>query len=86
MLALILASGVCGLLLGRYFNVYVCFPAILILIPAAYFVEHRDGLTRAILTFVLSSTAMQLCYLIGAASDLIIERFRSQRSRTDDFI
>ncbi|TWB93169.1 hypothetical protein FBZ93_111208 [Bradyrhizobium macuxiense] len=84
MLALILASGICGLLLGRYFKVYVCFPTILILIPAAYFIG--DGLTGAILTFVLSSTATQLCYLIGAASDLIIERFRSQTSRTEDFI
>ncbi|MFQ3453027.1 hypothetical protein PMN64_06865 [Bradyrhizobium sp. UFLA01-814] len=84
MLAFILASGICGLLLGRYFKVYVCFPTILILIPAAYFVGH--GLTGAILAFVSSSTAMQLCYLIGAASDLIIDRFRSQRSRTEDLI
>ncbi|OKO72650.1 hypothetical protein AC628_25920 [Bradyrhizobium sp. NAS96.2] len=86
MLAVILASGFCGLLLGRCFKVYVCFPATLILIPAAYFVGYRSGLTRAILIFVLSSTIMQLCYLIGAASDLIIERVRSQRSRTEDCI
>ncbi|WFU54440.1 hypothetical protein QA639_33095 [Bradyrhizobium pachyrhizi] len=86
MLAFILASGIGGLLLGRYFKVYVCFPTILILIPAAYFVGHKDGLTGAIRAFVSSSTAMQLCYLIGAAIDLIIDRFRSQRSRTKDSI
>jgi hypothetical protein len=67
-LGLVLASGICGLLLGRYFTVYACFPTTLVLIAAAYSVGQSEGLMAGILAFVFSLTAMQICFLIGAAA------------------
>ena len=58
-----LASGI----LGRYFNVYACFPTTLVLIAAACSVGKAEGLIAGILGFVFSVTAMQICFLVGAA-------------------
>jgi hypothetical protein len=66
-LGLALASGICGLLLGRYFNVYACFPTTLVLIVAAYSVGKAEGLAAGILAVVFSVTAKQICFLVGAA-------------------
>jgi hypothetical protein len=67
-LGLVLASGIGGLLLGRYFTVYACFPTTLVLIGAACSVGQAEGLMAGILAFVFSVTAMQICFLIGAAA------------------
>jgi hypothetical protein len=64
-LGLILASGVGGLLLGRYFKVYACFPTILVLFAAACFIGRIDGWMSGLQAFVFSVIALQLCYLIG---------------------
>jgi hypothetical protein len=66
-LGLVLASGICGLLFGRYFKIYPCFPTTLVLIAATYLVGEAEGLAAGILAFVSSVTAMQICFLIGAA-------------------
>jgi hypothetical protein len=86
MLGLVLASGICGLLLGRYFKIYACFPTILVLIPVAYFVGHADSLTKGILAFVFGVITMQACFLIGAAVRIFIENFEPQMAPSEDFI
>jgi len=86
MLGLVLASGICGLLLGRYFKMYVCLPTMVLLIPAAYFVGHADSLTKGILAFVFSAIALQVCYAVGAAVRLFIENFEPQKAPSEDFI
>ncbi|WGS18245.1 MULTISPECIES: hypothetical protein [unclassified Bradyrhizobium] len=86
MLGIVLASGICGLLLGRYFKVYVCLPAMLLVIPAAYLVGHMHGLTMGIVAFISSVVAMQGCFLIGATVRIFIENFEPRRAPSEDFI
>ena len=86
MLGLVLASGICGLLLGRYYKMYVCLPTMVLLIPAAYFVGHADSLTKGILAFVFSAIALQVCYILGAAVRVFIENFEPQKAPSEDFI
>ncbi|KWV58557.1 hypothetical protein AS156_33755 [Bradyrhizobium macuxiense] len=86
MLGIVLASGICGLLLGRYFKVYVCLPAMLLVIPAAFLVGHADGLTMGFVAFISGVVAMQGCFLIGATIRIFIENFEPQRAPSEDFI
>ena len=58
-LGLVLVSGVCGLLLGRYFTVYALLPAVFVLLASVYFGGQADGLMKGILAFVFSLIAMQ---------------------------
>jgi hypothetical protein len=44
MWGLIIASGVCGLLFGRYFKMYALIPATLVLAGIAYFFANRRAL------------------------------------------
>ena len=44
MLGLIVASGICGLLVGWYFKVYVILPMSLVLLGPAYFLGQADDL------------------------------------------
>ena len=86
MLGIVLASGICGLLLGRYFRVYVCIPAIVLLIPVAYFVGHTGGFAMGIVAFISSAVALQGCFLLGAMIRIFIENFEPQRAPSEDFI
>lgn len=86
MLGIVLASGICGLLLGRYFRVYVCLPAILLLVPVTYVVGHTDGLAAWIAAFISSAVALQGCFLIGAMIRIFIENFEPRRAPSEDFI
>ena len=87
MLGLVLASGICGLLMGRFFErIYACVPLVLVLIPVAYFVGHADSLTKGILAFVLSVITMQACFLIGAAIRIFTINFEPQKAPSEDFI
>jgi hypothetical protein len=64
-LELVVASGICGLLLGWHCKVYVTLPMVLVLLGPAYFLGQADGLMRGILAFVFSLIAMQVCFLIS---------------------
>lgn len=86
MLWIVLASGVCGLLLGRYFRIYVCFPTVLVLIAAAYFVGQTDGLMTGVLAFVFSVIALQVCFLIGATVRVFTENFVPTKAPSEDFM
>ena len=87
MLGLVVASGICGLLLGRFFErIYVCFPLVLVLIPVAYFVGHANSLTKGILAFVFSVITMQVCFVIGAAVRIFTQNFEPQKAPYEDFI
>ncbi len=86
MLGLVLASGICGLLLGRFAKIYACFTLVLVLIPVAYFVGHADSLTKGILAFVFSVIAKQVCFLIGAVVRIFTENFEPQKAPSGDFI
>jgi hypothetical protein len=86
MLGLVLASGICGLLLGRYYKLYVCLPTMVLLIPVACFVGYGDSFTKGILAFVFSAVALQVCYVFSAAVRVFIENFEPQKAPSEDFI
>ncbi|MGB8609172.1 hypothetical protein [Bradyrhizobium sp.] len=86
MLGLILASGVCGLLLGRYFRVYATLPLVCVLIALVYFGGQADGLMKGILAFVFSLIAMQGCFLIGATIRVFSDNFAPTRAPSEDFL
>jgi hypothetical protein len=85
-LGLVLASGVCGLLLGCYFRIYATLPMVFVLLAAAYFVGQADGLMKGILGFVFSLIAMQGCFLICATIRVFIDNFAPTRSPAEDFL
>jgi hypothetical protein len=85
-LGLVLASGVCGLLLGRYFKIYATLPTVFVLLAVAYFVGHADGLMKGILAFVFSLIAMQGCFLIGATIRVFSDNFAPTKAPAEDFL
>jgi hypothetical protein len=68
MWGLIIASGVCGLLFGQYFKVYSLIGAELVLAGIAYFLACQQGWAIGVLSFVLATVAIQLCYFLSGAS------------------
>ena len=86
MLELVLVSGVCGLLLGRYFTVYALLPAVFVLLAAVYFGGQSDGLMKEILAFVFNLIAMQGCFLIGATIRVFRDNFAPTRAPPEYFL
>jgi hypothetical protein len=80
-LELVVASGICGLLLGWHCKVYVALPMVFVLLGFAYFLGQADGLTRGILAFVFSLVAMQLCFLISGIIQVFLDNFEPQKAR-----
>ena len=85
MLGLVVASGICGLLLGWYFKIYVTLPMVLVLLGPAYFLGQADGLKRGILAFVFSLIAMQVCFLISATIQVFLDNFAPQKAPAEEF-
>ena len=85
MLGLILASGVRGLLLGRYFRVYATLPLVCVLIALVYFGGQADGLMKGILAFVFSLIAMQVCFLISGIIQVFLDNFAPQKAPAEEF-
>jgi hypothetical protein len=81
-LGLVVASGICGLLLGRYFKVYVVLPMVLVLLGPAYFLGQAD-MMRGILAFVFSLVAMQFCFLISGIIQVWMDRSTPQTTSTE---
>lgn len=80
MLGLVVASGICGLLLGWYFKVYVTLPMGFVLLGPAYFLGQADGLMWGILAFVFSLIAMQVCFLISGFIRVHLDNFAPQKA------
>ena len=85
MLGLVVASGICGLLLGWYLKIYVTLPMVLVLLGPAYFLGQADGLMRGILAFVFSLIAMQVCFLISATIQVFLDDFTPQKAPAEEF-
>jgi hypothetical protein len=73
MWGLIIASGVCGLLFGRYFRVYSLIGAELLLAGIAYFLASQQGWAIGVLSFVLATVAIQICYLLSAGVSIFFD-------------
>jgi hypothetical protein len=73
LILLIIASGICGLLLGRFFRVYALLPAALLIIAPAWYLGQEQGFSTGMLAFVLSAALMQVCYFASLMTHLLIQ-------------
>ena len=87
MWGLIIASGVCGLLFGRYFKIYALIPATLVLAGIAYFLASKQGLAIGVLCLVLATAALQLCYFLSVAATIFMDNFEpAARVPSEEFL
>ena len=86
MWGLIIASGVCGLLFGRYFNIYALIPAVLVIAGIAFFLASKQGLASGALSFVLAAVAMQLCYFLSAAVTIFMDNIKPAKAPSEEFL
>ena len=87
MWGLIIASGVCGLLFGRYFNIYALISAALVLAGIAYFLASKQGLAVGVLSLVLATVAMQLCYFLSVVViTLFMDNFEPAKAPSEEFL
>jgi hypothetical protein len=85
MWGLIIASGVCGLLFGRYFRVYSLIAAELVLAGIAYFLACQQGWAIGVLSFVLATVAIQLCYFLSGVS-ISVDNFERVKAPSEEFL
>jgi hypothetical protein len=70
---LIIASGIAGFLLGRFFRGYAVVPTtILIMVPAGY-LGHEQGFATGVTAFVVSAMVMQVFYFAIVVTHMLIE-------------
>jgi ABC-type spermidine/putrescine transport system permease subunit II len=87
MWGLITASGACGLLLGRYFKLYTLIPAALVVTGVAYFfLASKQGLAIGVLSLVLATVAMQLCYFLSAVITIFMDNFEPAKTPSEEFL
>ena len=86
MWGLIIASGVCGLLFGRYFKIYALIPATLVLAGIAYFLASKQGLAIGVVSLVLATAAIQLCYFLSVAVTIFMDNFEPARVPSEEFL
>jgi hypothetical protein len=86
MWGLIIASGVCGLLFGRYFKMYALIPAALVLAGIAYFLASKQGLAIGVLSLVLAMVAMQLCYFLSVVITVFMDNFEPAKAPSEEFL
>ena len=86
MWGLIIASGVCGLLFGRYFRIYALVPATLVLAGIAYFLASGQGFAIGMLSLVLAMVAMQLCYFLSVVIIIFMDNFEPAKAPSEEFL
>ena len=87
MWGLIIASSVCGLLFGRYFKIYALIPAALVLAGIAYFLASKQGLAIGVLSLVLATVAMQLCYFLSVVViTVFMDNFEPAKTPSEEFL
>jgi len=86
MWGLIIASGVCGLLFGRYFRIYSLVPAELVLAGIAYFLASQQDWAIGLLSFVLATVALQLCYFLALGITIFMDNFEPAKAPSEEFL
>jgi hypothetical protein len=85
---LIIASGIAGVILGRFFRGYLVVPATILIIVPAWYLGHEQGFATGLTAFLVSGVVMQLsyfaifliCLLVENLS--VIDRVQSEASPT----
>jgi hypothetical protein len=86
MWGLVIASSVCGLLFGRYFRVYSLIGAEFVLAGIAYFLACRQGWASGVLSFVLATVAIQLCYFLSVVAGILMDYFEPAKAPTEEVL
>ena len=86
MWSLIIASSVCGLLFGRYFNIFALIPAALVLAGIAYFLASKQGLAVGVLSLVLAAVAIKLCYFLSVAITVFVDNFEPAKAPSEELL
>jgi hypothetical protein len=73
LLLLIIASGISGLLLGRFFRPSALVPATLLILAPAWHLGVEQGFGAGVLTFILGAVVMQVCYFVSLMTYLLFE-------------
>ncbi len=73
MVLLIIASGIAGVLLGRFFRGYAVVPATIMIIIPAWYLGHEEGFATGVMAFVVSAIVMQVFYFATFLTYLLIE-------------
>jgi hypothetical protein len=71
LILLIAASAMSGFLLGRFFRIFALIPALFVLVAPAIYLGLDRGFWTGILAFVLSATALQVCYFASVMTQLV---------------
>lgn len=86
MWGLIVASSICGLLFGRYFKPYALIPALLVIAGIAYFLASKQGLAIGVLSFMLATVAIQLCYFLSVGGSIFMDNFKPAEAPSEEFL
>jgi ABC-type Fe3+-siderophore transport system permease subunit len=86
MCGLVVASGICGLLFGRYFRMYSLVGAELVLAGIAYFLASQQGWASGVLSFVLATVAIQLCYFLSVGISIFMDNFEPAKAPSEEFL
>jgi hypothetical protein len=86
MWSLIVASSICGLLFARHFKPYALIPAVLVIAGIAYFLASKQGLAIGLLSFVLATVAIQLCYFLSVGVSIFMDNFEPARAPSEEFL
>jgi hypothetical protein len=70
---LIIASGIAGVLLGRFLRGYTVVPATVMILVPAWYLGHEQGLATGVTAFVVSAVVMQVSYFAIVIICLLVE-------------
>ena len=70
---LIIASGIAGVLLGRFFRGYAVVPATIMIMIPAWYLGHEQGFATGVMAFVVSAMVMQVFYFAIFLTYLLVE-------------
>jgi len=70
---LIIASGIAGLLLGRFFRGYMVVPATILIMVPAWYLGHEQGFATGVTAFVVSAMVMQVFYFATLLTYVLVE-------------
>lgn len=73
MVLLIIASGIAGVLLGRFLRGYTVVPATVMILVPAWYLGHEQGLATGVTAFVVSAVVMQVSYFTILLTCLLVE-------------
>ena len=86
MWGLVVASGICGVLFGRYFKIYSLIAAELVLVWITYSLASEQGWAIGVLSFVLATVAIQLCYFLSVAVGIFMANFAPAKAPSEEFL